>query len=1018
MNKSDFAGEFKCPGNEYRSIPFWAWNDKLDAAEIKNQIRQMKACGIGGFFIHSRDGLETEYLSDEWLSCVRAAVDEAKMSGMHAWLYDEDRWPSGSCGGAVSKAEKNSCKGLTLEVCRKTPCGIEGNVLAVYAAVIDGDSIYSFRRTDTDKIGLKDNEVLLIARLEVSGGSEWFNYSPPPDNLNPGTVSEFIQSTHEVYRREFGAEFGSTIPGIFTDEPSLADRHAAFNPKRGWIPWTYGFGEYFKELYGYDALDVIPYLYFSGSGSRSIRHDYWRAVAMRFKESYTDQIAAWCRRNKLAFTGHFLQEDKLGLSCRVNGSVMPHYAEQSVPAIDLLTERCDEYLTVKQCSSVASQMGADAVLAETYGCTGWDFSFEGQKWIGNWLYALGVNRRCQHLALYSLRGCRKRDYPPSINYNNSWWSEYRTVEDYFARLGYMLRRGRAVRNVLVIHPMSTAWSKVGCSPYGNPKRSEERDIPYVNKLGDRYNALIKGLCCRHYDCDIGDEEIIRLHGRGSDDGFRVGECLYSTMIVPFCESLLSSTLDKLVEYADCGGRVIGVKPFADYIEGKRSARVLRLLNHKNFVGLNSEAELYSYLQGHVKRTVSVVDDCGEEAEDILYQLREEAGGYILYIINNNREADRSVRIALDVPIEGASVYCMNPLSGEIFKTSAEERGGRIYINCNMRGCADRLYYITEREAKYKFGKPVADIADNSAEVPLNLVGYNTDSPNVLTLDFCRYKLGGTQSEAMEVWRAQCEIRGKLGMRQINLNGIEQRYRWINTRHPNDGAQAELEFEFSTQTDVSGAMLVLERPERFEINLDGEAADSTPVGYYLDKSFKTVALPHIKKGRHHLTLRCRYTNDTELENCYIIGEFGVSREREITKKPQNIRLGDICGQGFLHYAGGIDYIFECEFPGKGRVVLDVREFKGTCAAAYINGSVIPLPWKADGIAEVTDYLQNGKNRIVIKVIGSPRNMLGPLHITDRPVVTKDSCFCPAGSNYTSGYVTAETGLYSAPRLMYL
>ena len=27
---------------------------------------------------------------------------EAKELGMYAWLYDEDRWPSGSCGGAVS----------------------------------------------------------------------------------------------------------------------------------------------------------------------------------------------------------------------------------------------------------------------------------------------------------------------------------------------------------------------------------------------------------------------------------------------------------------------------------------------------------------------------------------------------------------------------------------------------------------------------------------------------------------------------------------------------------------------------------------------------------------------------------------------------------------------------------------------------------------------------------------------------------------------------------------------------
>lgn len=165
---------------------------------------------------------------------------------------------------------------------------------------------------------------------------------------------------------------------------------------------------------------MIPYFYFNGEKSAKIRHDYWRTVSERFKEAYSVQIGDWCRENNLLFTGHFLQEDKMGLSCRVNGSVMPHYAAEDIQAIDMLTERTEEYITVKQCSSVSNQLGRGAVLSEMYGCTGWDFSFEGQKWVGDWQYALGVNQRCQHLALYSLRGCRKRDYPPSINCNTSW----------------------------------------------------------------------------------------------------------------------------------------------------------------------------------------------------------------------------------------------------------------------------------------------------------------------------------------------------------------------------------------------------------------------------------------------------------------------------------------------------------------------------------------------------------------------------------------------------------------------
>ena len=47
-------------------------------------------------------------------------------------------------------------------------------------------------------------------------------------------------------------------------------------------------------------------------------------------------------------TGHFLQEDKLGLSTRVSGAVMPLYEYEDIPGIDILQEKTEEYLTVKQ----------------------------------------------------------------------------------------------------------------------------------------------------------------------------------------------------------------------------------------------------------------------------------------------------------------------------------------------------------------------------------------------------------------------------------------------------------------------------------------------------------------------------------------------------------------------------------------------------------------------------------------------------------------------------------------------
>lgn len=213
-------------------------------------------------------------------------------------------------------------------------------------------------------------------------------------------------------------------------------------------------------------------------------------------------------------------------------------------------------------------------------------------------------------------------------------------------------------------------------------------------------------------------------------------------------------------------------------------------------------------------------------------------------------------------------------------------------------------------------------------------------------------------------------------------------------------------------------LIIERPECFEISLDKEKFDNTVRGYFMDKEFKTVNLPIIGKGVHKLSLKCNYKNDMELENCYIIGEFGVNEQREICEKPKALMTGSITKQGYLHYPGGIDYIFSCNIHEiTDEMYLNVRGFKGTCANAEINGVKFPIPWKADAVINVSKLIKLGENKIVISVFGSPRNMLGPLHITNKPLVTKDSCFCPFGDNYTEEYITSDIGLFETPTIIY-
>jgi hypothetical protein len=91
------------PPSIYRGAPFWSWNSDLKPPRLAEAIAELQDAGMGGFFMHSRYGLKTPYLGEDWFKCVAACVEKARQLGMKAYLYDEDRWPSGTAGGLVTR---------------------------------------------------------------------------------------------------------------------------------------------------------------------------------------------------------------------------------------------------------------------------------------------------------------------------------------------------------------------------------------------------------------------------------------------------------------------------------------------------------------------------------------------------------------------------------------------------------------------------------------------------------------------------------------------------------------------------------------------------------------------------------------------------------------------------------------------------------------------------------------------------------------------------------------------------
>ncbi|MCZ7542180.1 MAG: glycosyl hydrolase [Anaerolineae bacterium] len=808
------------------------------------------------------------------------------------------------------------------------------------------------------------------------------------------------------------------MPGIFTDEPNISD--VTLGSGLPFVPWTDGLADYFKARRGYDLLDVAPYLFFEGEGAAKARHDYWWTVSERFTEAYSAQLGAWCAAHGLALTGHFLEEDLFGNAIWYGGAVMPHYQHQQVPGIDMLRERTDEYLTVKQCTSVAHQFGRPFVLSETYGCTGWAFTFEGQKWVGDWQYVLGVTMRCQHLALYTLRGCRKRDYPPCFNYNTTWWQYNGVVEDYFARLGAVLTEGRAVRDVLVLHPVATGWMMVG--GYGGLLSGGHRPatppaLAAANAYGVQLNEFAKAVLATHYDFDFGDEQIMARVGRVDGATLWVNEAPYRVVIIPpGTQTLLAHTVALLEDFLARGGQVIAFTPTPARVEAAPSARAAQLFARAGVTVLDDTSQIQAAVERAAPRRVSVATPHGQQASAFLAQQRliadaDGAGSKTaLFVVNNDRDGAHRVTITLEG--QGA-LEEWDPLTGEVRPVAATPRDGAVRFDATFGPAGARLYVLHHGAPAGRHAAPDAAPRRERVSYIGPVCAFTRTDPNVLTLDVCAYRVGeGAWSAPMPVWQAQQALRERLGMRQVYYNGLPQRYTWVGTPHPNDGAPVAFRFEFAVRAaPETPVYLLVENAEDFEIAFNGQPVASAPDGWYLDRSFDRVRLPALQPGRNTLTLACAYAERMEVEDCYLLGDFGVGVDRAIEAEPAALRFGDWCLQGYPHYTGSIVYHATYTHQPGARVTLRLGAYAATTVAVHVNGALAGhIPWRAANGLDVTPHLRAGENAIDIEVVSSPRNMLGSLHLKPGDEAWTDwRSFRSEGERYTPEYMLVPYGL---------
>lgn len=744
------------------------------------------------------------------------------------------------------------------------------------------------------------------------------------DILNPRVVDRFISLTHEQYKKH--DKYGN-LRGFFTDEPQYY---------RWATPFTYMLVDYFKNHYKEDVFSRIGLLFLEKKGYRDYRYKYYKALQDLMLNNYSKKIYDWCNQNGYKFTGHYVEEITMGYQIMCCGGVMPFYEYEHIPGVDHLGRGIYNHVAYKQLGSVMAQLGKKQGLCEEFALSGWDATPLELKRIAEYYMIGGINVMCQHLLPYSEHGQRKRDYPQHFSRINPWVEKaFKDFNDYFSSINELLYHSQELVNVAVFEPIRTA--------YFSYLRDKEASGFNVNELDQNFIDINDELVKEGIPYHILDEVIMAKHAHVESDTLVVGKMRYQFVIIPKGTLTMDVSTYKLFkEYADNGGKFLILDDVPSYLEGKP---FIHSYMHSNCT------------LGDIKSSLDYSSSRNDNIR-ISYRIKEDGTPFI-YLMNFNDEDE------ITINVKGFKNFLDN---GKVISN-------KIHLN---KYESKILTFTNEEAEKNEMLSPLYLNKEFDVAEPVS---------NYLTLDYLSYSKDGVNFSKPIHY---------MGVFNLLLN---ERYK----------GELYLKYVFSSEVDIPICSALIENTNIIEVSINKKVIKNN--GYVLEKDLLNYDIgEYIKPGLNEIIIKINFFEqdnvyyalfgenvneslrnclvyDTTIEAIYLKGKFGVKGDFK-PGEGENIIVGEnfsltnqkkhincLIEDGFPFFRGNIKLKQTINVDDINKQLIINGRFQ--LIDLYVNDRFVKR-MMFDYKVDLSKYLKVGQNDIVLDLVVSNRNLLGPFH----------------------------------------